>query len=130
MRFLDRVGEGNTFDRIYLENLFEQLETIDGVTRISILLAIGYIEELIAGVTTECRGASSEVGPLISALEEILDAMRRDEAYAAKQKHATDSLCGRWEEVRGMGGMFRSPCIDLPAIEYSIESSRMHSGVA
>jgi len=71
-QYLDLVGESDTLDRIYRENLFEQLGTISPV---DVQLAIEYVEELIESVRTEYRGTAPETDPLIAALQEILDQM-------------------------------------------------------
>lgn len=70
MQYLDLVGAGDTLDRIYRANLFEQLGT---VSPIDIPLAIQYVEELIESVNTEYRGTTPETDPLVAALREILD---------------------------------------------------------
>jgi len=69
MQYLDLIGEGDTLDRIYRENLFEQLGEVSAV---DVPLAIDYIEELIASVNTEYRGTTPETDPLVAALSEIL----------------------------------------------------------
>ena len=75
-QYLDLVGEGDTLDRIYRENLFEQLGGIDNVRPIDLPRAVEYVEELIASVNTEYRGTTAESDPLIAALREIANAFR------------------------------------------------------
>ena len=70
-QYLDLVGEGDTLDRIYRENLFEQLGGIDTVRPIDLPRAVEYVEEVIASVNTVYRGTTPESDPLVAALREI-----------------------------------------------------------